>query len=193
MFTEIPYDIYHYKCAICEKEVKTEHINTCLICHREICDTCLKEGFCIDHFNLLTFEGKSKLHEIIEDGKNKKKKLIIKQYFAYSICFIIFFFSLLLPIIFTIPYSFTFLWVLFFISSFILFPLLLSKFDGKRNKLYIKLQKDKITLYKRYNKGKEIQIPKIKKKCEKCGRILKSDSNYCDICGFKLNHYSQSI
>ena len=49
-----------------------------------------------------------------------------------------------------------------------------------------KLYKDKISLYKRYNKGIEIPSLNSEKKCEKCGRILKTDSEYCDKCGSKI-------
>ena len=77
---------------------------------------------------------------------------------------------------------------IFFI--FLLLPLLLifliEKYDEKIQKLLNGLQEDKKLLFKGYSKEKELPTPKIEKKCEKCGRNLKSDSKYCDFCGSKI-------
>ena len=189
-------DIYHYDCAVCNKEVETTNLNKCIICNRKICDTCFKQGFCKDHYNLLSSEGKLKLNEIVEEGKKKKKKSLILFisgitsyifiFIFYFIIFTIYWYSIIVDYLGSFIGILLFIILVFVVPAIFLPTLLWKNSFEKEFRISEELKEDKISLFNSYIEGTDIFTPKIEKKCEYCGRILKSDSEYCDKCGSKI-------
>ncbi|MFX1297979.1 MAG: hypothetical protein ACFFD2_24410 [Promethearchaeota archaeon] len=68
-------EIYIYECSLCKKEYSTSHVLTCLICDKRICRDCYVDGFCLNHYNMLSPKGREEFNQII--AFNRKKKLNI--------------------------------------------------------------------------------------------------------------------
>ena len=171
-------DVYYYECAICKKEVRTTNLKVCCICNKKICDDCDKESFCLDHYKMLSSKGKSNLNQLIEEVKNKKKKVNRWEITLLIISHIFFIYMIILL-------KWYIIWVLTILYIFIIIPIILP-FENKKQKYEKYLKGDKISLFKEYAVYRKFLIQGVERKCVMCGRILKDDSEYCDICGSKI-------
>ena len=68
-------EVYVYECEICKTTVKSSTIHECLVCKKRLCTNlgCNMGGFCTNHYNLLSVEGKEELKKILYEQKQHLK------------------------------------------------------------------------------------------------------------------------
>ena len=185
-------ELYVYKCSECNKKVLTAGIRTCLICNKKLCHKCDKDGFCTNHFNMFSPEGKEEFGRLVKVYKKKRIYRGIASvlvYITWTIMMVLY--AINLWIAFSDELN---ILMLTFLSSITGIPplLLFAHFFNKYNrKLEKKLKIGKINLFEEYKKARELITPeksfsKKKKICQNCGRELKFDAKYCDSCGRQL-------
>ena len=174
-------DVYYYECTLCKKEVRTTTINKCIVCYKKVCEDCFKEEFCAEHYNMISAEGISILNQSTTDKNEKKKKLNRWETFLLVI------FHVFILIFFVLYFSILMFWyILLFIPYIFILIILIQPFENRKERLEDDLRIEKLSLFNKYHKKKDAISNAFEKKCEKCGRMLKSDSQYCDLCGYKL-------
>lgn len=68
-------EVYVYQCEICEFMVKSRTIHQCLVCYKLLCTNpgCNMGDICINHYNMLSDEGKEAIKQITLNEKHDLK------------------------------------------------------------------------------------------------------------------------